>query len=105
MLPIRWNAATLDRFDELIAQIARLNPPAAEALRDRIKLSVLPLSEHPCLFRQGRVPGTREVVAHPNYIVVHRALRDCIEITNVLHARQQYPLTRGCQGLGAMSSA
>jgi toxin ParE1/3/4 len=91
MLPIRWNAAALDRFDELIAHIAQFNPPAAEALRDRIETSVLPLSDHPYLFRQGRVPGTREVVAHPNYIVVYRVLGDCIEITNVLHARQQYP--------------
>jgi toxin ParE1/3/4 len=91
MLPIRWNAAALDRFDELIAHIAQFNPPAAEALRDRIEASVLPLSDHPYLFRQGRVPGTREVVAHPNYIVVYRVLGDCIEITNVLHARQQYP--------------
>jgi toxin ParE1/3/4 len=91
MLPIRWTAAALDKFDALIEQIARLNPSAAEALRDRIESSVLPLSEHPYLFRQGRVPGTREVVAHPNYIVVYRVLGDCIEITNVLHARQQYP--------------
>jgi toxin ParE1/3/4 len=91
MLPIRWNAAALDRFDELIAHIAQFNPPAAEALRDRIETSVLPLSDHPYLFRQGRVPGTREVVAHPNYIVVYRVLGDCIEITNMLHARQQYP--------------
>jgi toxin ParE1/3/4 len=74
MLPIRWNAAALDRFDKLIAHIAQFNPPSAEALRDRIESSVLPLSDHPYLFRQGRVPGTREVVAHPNYIVVYRVL-------------------------------
>jgi toxin ParE1/3/4 len=89
MLPIRWNAAALDRFDELNEHIARLNPSAAETLRDRIESSVLPLSDHPYLFRQ--CPGTREVVAHPNYIVVYRVLSDCIEITNVLHARQRYP--------------
>jgi addiction module RelE/StbE family toxin len=91
MLPIRWSAAALDRFDELIEHIARFNPRAAETLHDRIESSVLPLSDHPYLFRQGRVSGTRELVAHPNYIVVYRVLSDCIEITNVLHARRQYP--------------
>lgn len=91
MLPIRWSALALDRLDRLIRDIATFNPMAAEALQDRIGSAVLPLSEHPYLFRQGRVPGTRELVAHPNYIVVYRVRGDCIEITNVLHARQQYP--------------
>jgi toxin ParE1/3/4 len=52
---------------------------------------VLPLAEHPFLFRPGRVPGTRELVAHPNYIIVYRVLVDRVEIVSVLHARQLYP--------------
>lgn len=91
MLPIRWTARALDRFDDLMQVIAEANPTAAEALAARIESSVLPLSEHPYLFRQGRVPGTRKVVAHPNYIVVYRVLAACIEVTNVLHSRQKYP--------------
>jgi len=91
MLPLRWRAAALDDLDRLIGYIAQFNPAAAEALRDRIESVVLPLSEHPYLYRPGRVPGTRELVAHPNYIVVYSVLADCVEIVNVLHARQQYP--------------
>ncbi len=52
---------------------------------------MLPLPEHPYLFRPGRVSGTRELVAHPNYIVVYRVTDDRIEIVNVVHARQKYP--------------
>ena len=33
----------------------------------------------------------RELVAHPNYIVVYRVTDDAIEIVNVVHARQKYP--------------
>ena len=91
MLPIRRSAYALARFDDLMQAIAGINPRAAEALADRIEASVLPLSDHPYLFRHGRVSGTREVVAHPNYIVVYGVLSDCIEVTNVPHARQPYP--------------
>ncbi|WP_354043151.1 type II toxin-antitoxin system RelE/ParE family toxin [Devosia sp. UYZn731] len=35
--------------------------------------------------------GTRELVVHPNYIVVYRVLTDQIDIVSVLHARQEYP--------------
>jgi toxin ParE1/3/4 len=91
MLPIRWNAAALDDLDTIISYIAQYNADAAEALQDRIESAVLPLSDHPYLYRPGRVPGTRELLAHSNYIVVYRVLDDRIEITNILHARQQYP--------------
>ncbi|SAK72380.1 translation repressor RelE [Caballeronia hypogeia] len=44
------------------------------------------------LYRNGRVSGTREVVVHPNYIVVYAVSADAIEVLNVLHSRQCYPL-------------
>ena len=56
-----------------------------------IETAILPFAEHPYLFRLGRVSGTRELVAHPNYVVVYRVLADRVEIVNVVHARQQYP--------------
>lgn len=70
MLPIRWNAKALDELDAIAGYIAQFNPIAAEDLQALIEASVLPLSEHPYLYRMGRVAGTRELVAHPNYIVV-----------------------------------
>ncbi len=91
MLPIRWSALALDELDTIISYIADRNPDAADAMLNRLETSVLPLSEHPYLFRPGRIPGTRELVAHPNYIIVYRVLADYIDITNVLHARRQYP--------------
>jgi len=91
MLPIQWRASALDDLDVIAEYIARFNPAAAEAMRDRIESCVLPLSQHPYLFRAGRVPGTREIVAHPNYIVVYRVLADAIEIVRVVHAAREYP--------------
>lgn len=91
MLPIRWNAKALDELDAIAGYIAQFNLIAAEGLQDLIETSVLPLSEHPYLYRLGRVAGTRELVVHPNYIVVYRVLTDQVEIVGVLHAAREYP--------------
>jgi plasmid stabilization system protein ParE len=60
-------------------------------LGQAIEQSTWPLPEHPHLFRPGRVPGTREIVVHPNYILVCRVELACIKVLSVLHARQEYP--------------
>jgi len=91
VLPIRWRPAALRDLDTIISYIAADNPAAAEAMLERLETAVLPLSEHPYLFRPGRVAGTRELVAHPNYIIIYRVLSDAVEITKVVHARRQYP--------------
>ncbi|HET9032731.1 MAG TPA: type II toxin-antitoxin system RelE/ParE family toxin [Dokdonella sp.] len=91
MLPIRWNAKALDELDAIAGYIAQFNPIAAEDLIDLIEASVLPLSEHPRMYRTGRVLGTREVVVHPNYIVVYRVLGDQVEVVGVLHSAKQWP--------------
>ena len=44
----------------------------------------------PYLFRPGRVPSTRELVVHPNYIVLYQVGSDVIDILRILHSRQQY---------------
>lgn len=93
MLPVVW----LDEAKEDARNIVRFiaiegkNPSAARRLKARLEEAPLPLSEHPYLHPAGRVPGTRELVAHPNYVIVYRVTATHIQIINVLHARQQYP--------------
>jgi len=91
MLPIIWRNSARAGVTKIIRYIANEDPKAARRLKERLESSVLPLSEHPYLYRAGRVPGTREIVAHPNYVVVYRITADCIEVVGVLHARQEYP--------------
>ncbi len=47
----------------------------------------------PYLFRPGRVPGTREIVVHPNYIVVYQVIVDAIEIVSAVHTARNYKST------------
>ena len=75
MLPVVWRSSARAELAEIIRYIANEDPQAARRLKERL----------------GRVPGTREVVAHPNYVLVYRVAANCIEVVNVLHARQQYP--------------
>ncbi|MCJ8177332.1 type II toxin-antitoxin system RelE/ParE family toxin [Pseudomonas viridiflava] len=93
MLPIVWLQAAVNNLSSIILYIANENPSAARRLKSRLQAAPLPLAEHPYLFPLGRVSGTRELVAHPNYIIVYRIASDRVEIVNVLHSRQTYPLT------------
>ena len=93
MPPLRifWSEDAKDDLRTILLYIATRNPPAARRLKSVIEAAVLPVARYPDLFRPGRVAGTREIVAHPNYIIVYRVSDDRIVILNVLHARQQYP--------------
>ncbi|HCF3424996.1 TPA: type II toxin-antitoxin system RelE/ParE family toxin [Pseudomonas aeruginosa] len=57
-----------------------------------LEASVLPVSEHPYLYRQNeRTPGLREIIAHPNYLVLYRVAESHIEVVAVVHARREFP--------------
>ena len=90
-LPIVWRQSALADFANIIAFIAERSPTAARSLKATIESAVLPASDYPYLFRAGRVPGTHEIVAHPNYIVVYSVTAIAVEILTVVHSRQQYP--------------
>ena len=76
---------------EIIDFIEQRNAPAAQNLYAAIVQSAENIAFMPYLFRPGRVPGTRELVVHPNYIVVYQVGNDVIDILRILHSRQQYP--------------
>ncbi len=76
---------------EIIDYIEQRNPSAAQSLLAAIVQSAENLPLMPYLFRPGRVAGTRELVVHPNYIVVYQVGVETIDILRILHSRQQYP--------------
>lgn len=92
MLPIVWRASARSDLAEIIRYVAQVNPIAARRLRQVLMESVLPVSEHPYLYRQSQtVPAVREIVAHPNYIVYYRVTATCIEVVSVIHSRREFP--------------
>ncbi|MYN09403.1 type II toxin-antitoxin system mRNA interferase toxin, RelE/StbE family [Massilia sp. FT127W] len=91
MLPILWRAEAQADLAAILKFIADRNPHAALDLYDDIQRVVTQLPHPPHLYRVGRVAGTRELVVHPNYVVVYRVGALAIEIVAVVHSRQHYP--------------
>ena len=91
MLPILWLDKAKADLATIVGYLAERSPQAALDLYDNIERTVSQLPRHPFLYRQGRVPGTRELIAQPNFIVVYRVTTTAIEIVSVVHVRQQYP--------------
>jgi toxin ParE1/3/4 len=92
MFSISWSPLADADLEAITTFIWQRNPLAAQRMWQLIQDAVLPLSEHPYLYRQSdRMPGCRQVVVHPNYIVVFQVGADSIKILRVLHARQQFP--------------
>jgi toxin ParE1/3/4 len=90
-LPVQWQQDARNDLAAIIKFVAAQNTSAARALKAQIQDATVGLSDHPYLARNGRVPGTRELVAHPNYIVIYEVTASTVEILAVVHARQQYP--------------
>lgn len=88
---VEWRPQARENLQSLLGYIADRNQNAARALADDIEKATSALPEHPYLYRHGRVAGTRELVVHPNYLIVYRVTLSSIEVINVLHARQKYP--------------
>jgi toxin ParE1/3/4 len=72
VLDLNWEADALLQYEILIEFVRDRNEPAAESLARRIDEGVERACFFPQVGRPGRVTGTRELIVHPNYIVVYR---------------------------------
>ena len=83
---IRWTKTALASIDEIAGYIAKDNPTRAISFLRELQDAVTKLQAHPGIGRAGRVPGTRELVLHKNYIAIYRVRGDDVEILRVHHA-------------------
>jgi len=94
-LPVVWSDVAEADLADIIDYIAEHSPQAARKLARQLKESVLPLADFPYMFKESeRMPGCREIVAHPNYLVFYRILSDRIRIEMVAHGRRNFPIIR-----------
>ena len=83
---IKWTRAALASVDEIAGFIAKENPTRATSFVLELQAAVTQLQAHPGMGRAGRVPGTRELVLHKNYIAIYRVRGDVVEILRLHHA-------------------
>ncbi|HEX7329019.1 MAG TPA: type II toxin-antitoxin system RelE/ParE family toxin [Casimicrobiaceae bacterium] len=91
MPELEWTAAARDDLLAIVDYISDDNPDAAQHLKNDIEAKAAKLAEFPRMYREGRVPGTREMVVSANYIVVYSEDAFFVRILRVLHAAQQWP--------------
>ena len=91
MRRVDWTTRALHDLNGIVEYIQERNSIAAERMRALIEAAADRAGVHPYAYRSGRIPGTREVVAHPNYLIIFSVTDDAVEIRTILHARQQYP--------------
>jgi len=90
-----WTPEAIEDRRSIYDYIEADNPSAALALDELFSEKVSRLTDHPGLGRIGRVAGTRELVAHQNYILIYDTIADDqIRILRVLHAARQWPPTK-----------
>ena len=85
-MSIKWTRAALASVDEIAGFIAKDNPPRATCFVLELQAAVTQLQAHLGMGRAGRVPGTRELVLHKNYIAIYRVRGDDVEILRLHHA-------------------
>ena len=87
-MALKWTKTALRSVDDIASFIAQDNPTRATSFVRELKDAVTKLQVHPGMGRAGRVPGTRELVLHKNYIAIYRVRGDDVEILRLHHAAQ-----------------
>ena len=89
-----WTRLALEDRRAIREYVASDNPSAAVGLDELLSEKAAHLIDHPDLGRPGRVSGTRELVAHRNYILIYDVADDLVRVLRVLHAARQWPPER-----------
>lgn len=91
MRTLRWTPEAIQDREAIYDFIEADNPVAALMLDELLEEKAGRLIDHPGLGRPGRVAGTRELVAHPNYLLIYDVTKDLVRMLRVLHAARQWP--------------
>ncbi|WP_287398224.1 type II toxin-antitoxin system RelE/ParE family toxin [Nitrosomonas sp. H1_AOB3] len=91
MMKLFWTPEALRDRDAIYDYIEVDNPRAALALDELFSEKAQRLPDHPALGHPGRVAGTRELIAHQNYIIIYDVTGELVRVLRVLHAARQWP--------------
>ena len=87
-MSIKWTRTALRSVDEIAGYIAKDNRTRATSFVRELQDAVTKLHAHPGMGKAGRIPGTRELVLHKNYIAVYRVRGGDVEILRLHHVAQ-----------------
>jgi len=91
-MEVRWSPEAADDLERIVIRVRQDNPQAARRIATTIYQRCADLRQFPNRGRQGRVPGTRELVLAPlPFIVVYRFNAEAVEIVRIYHSAQDWP--------------
>lgn len=90
-MKLAWTRTAHSDRKVIREHIAQHAPKAALDLDGLISNKASLLIAHPELGRIGRVAGTRELVAHKNYILIYDLTDSMVRILRILHSARQWP--------------
>ena len=70
------------------------NPRAAARMDRLFGDAAARLAEHPLVGRAGKIPGTRELIAHASYCLVYEIDGEMLWILALVHTSRQWPPMR-----------
>jgi toxin ParE1/3/4 len=90
---VEWRPMARKDLHGIVRYIANDSPIRARSFEQELRAKTALLARHPEIGRPGRLSGTRELIAHPNYIVLYRVLHEAatVQILRVKHAAQNMP--------------
>jgi len=91
---VLWTPEALQDRIDIWDYIANDNPLAAVHMDELFSDSANRLAEHPKLGRAGKVPGTRELVAHEHYRLVYEINNETVWVLTLIHTARLWPQAR-----------
>ena len=89
-MAVKWLKVALENMATIADYIAQDKPDRASSFVREIREKTLVLADFPSVGRAGRVAGTRELIAHKNFLVIYRVKGKNIEIIRVRHVAQKH---------------
>lgn len=89
-----WAKEAENDLEAIVSYIAEDDVDAAIRMDVLFRSKAKELAQYPSLGHEGRISGTRELLAHRNYLLIYRIQGDTVEIVALVHTAQHYPPER-----------
>ncbi|MDQ2734106.1 MAG: type II toxin-antitoxin system RelE/ParE family toxin [Pseudomonadota bacterium] len=94
-MKVIWTPEAEQDRDDIWVHVAADNLRAAARLDELFSDAAARLVDHPKLGRSGKIPGTREWIAHENYRLVYEIDGETVWVLTLVHTARQWPPARG----------
>jgi toxin ParE1/3/4 len=86
-----WTDLAMADRRAIYDRIDAINARAAMELDERFASTAEHLRNHPEMGRVGRIPGTRELIAHRSYFLLYEIVNDTVLIIAVMPTSRPWP--------------